>query len=66
MLKRVVVVVDGEHIEFEGKTLAVYNRSTAEIGSIDSGSEILIVKEGGEEGKELAVFQKWDYWKKIE
>jgi hypothetical protein len=52
-LKSIVVVVDKEKYNFEGKDLKVINTSVA---------GLLIVMDGTED---IAVFQKWDLWRKM-
>jgi hypothetical protein len=64
-LKRVLVVVHDEKEFFEGTNLEVINRpAQVDIASTRIiGPELLIVKDGKQE---LAVFQEWAYWKKVE
>jgi len=54
-LKRIVVVVKGEKIVFEGDNLKVDNTS----------SSVLLVRKGGSYGEIIAVFREWGYWREI-
>ena len=68
MLKKVVVVRDENSVFFEGKNLQVINKKMGTPVITEKRSEyflleILVIKDGDEE---IGVFQRWDYWKKLE
>lgn len=68
MLKKVVVVIENTNVFFDGKNLQVINKKMGTPVITEQRSEyflleILIVKDGDEE---IGVFQRWDYWKKLE
>ena len=57
MLNEIVVVVGEEKYFFKGKALRAINTG------ISTVSAMLIIMDGDDN---IAVFQKWDLWKKIE
>jgi len=60
-LKKVVVVIEGlVEVRLEGKKLKMIDTSS-DLGFIPS--KILVVQDGKEQ---LAVFNEWLYWKKVE
>jgi len=68
LLKKVVVVRDENSVFFEGKNLQVINKKMGTPVITEKRSEyflleILVIKDGDEE---IGVFQRWDYWKKLE
>ena len=68
MLKKVVVVRDENSVYFEGENLQVINKKMGTPVITEKRSEyflleILVIKDGDEE---IGVFQRWDYWKKLE
>jgi len=67
-LKKVVVVIGEQSVLFEGENLQVINKKMGTPVVTEQRSEyflleILVIKDGDEE---MGVFQKWDYWKKLE
>ena len=67
-MKKVVVVIDENSVFFEGKNLQVINKKMGTPVVTEQRSEyflleILVIKDGDEE---IGVFQRWDYWKKLE
>ena len=67
-MKKVVVVRDENSVYFEGKNLQVINKKMGTPVVTEQRSEyflleILVIKDGDEE---IGVFQRWDYWKKLE
>lgn len=59
-MKKVVVVVNGSPIFFEGDIEVINRPVESDVHKLSTGGpELLIIKNGKEE---IAVFQKWDYW----
>jgi hypothetical protein len=58
LLNEIVVVVGESKYFFKGKDLKVINKIIYE-----SSQFVLIIMDGN---KDIAVFQKWDLWKKVE
>jgi len=61
-LKEVVVVVNEEKIYFKGEALVVINKPSLQ-GYAPAVPNLLVIMDGE---KELAVFQKWDWWRELE
>ena len=67
-MKKVVVVIGEQSVLFEGENLQAINKKMGTPVVTEQRSEyflleILVIKDGDEE---MGVFQKWDYWKKLE